>query len=81
MGEYTIFIINMSGSTIPVKVSAYMTVKQLKEKILEVGQFDMCLLKCETNILTDDSKTLEHYKISPNHSIYMLARLRGGLLF
>lgn len=79
MPDINVFIRKLSAnSSYPLKVNSSITIRDLKDKLLESGQFDHFFLKCGTATLNDDSKSLAHYQITENQTIYVLARLRGG---
>ncbi len=78
--EYSIFIKNLSGKTIPLLVKNTMTISQLKSQILPgSSQFSEAYLLFGYNQLNDEMKKLEDYGIKDQSTIHMLARLRGGI--
>ena len=79
--EYSILIKSLSGKTYTIKVTKNMTVSELKAKILSISnQFSDALMKFGMKNLNDEKKKLEDYGINDHSTIYILTRLKGGLI-
>nr|XP_010302613.1 PREDICTED: caspase recruitment domain-containing protein 8 [Balearica regulorum gibbericeps] len=79
-GEFSIFVKNLHGKTLPVTASLDDSVWELKAKL---NAQDSSLIP-ETGALIYDSRqmedhlTLRHYKITPNCLLHYRLRIRGG---
>jgi hypothetical protein len=81
---FQICIKNLNGSSYFVNVNKEMTVHDLKRKLLEKEPFlHDCWIrtgtKCLSEIMNNKVMTLDDYEIHSESTIYLLARLRGGL--
>lgn len=80
MVEINIFVKNLSGKTMVFLLTSETTIGELKIMIRDKigGQFKDIYLS-SVRPLDNDKSTINEYGILNNSTIYLLARLKGGL--
>lgn len=77
-----VFVTDLDGKHYDIIINNNETIKTLKNKIMEKTglQYDMIYLTHQGKLLTVDGSSLKNIGIDNNSTIYIKARLNGGLI-